>query len=63
MRELDVLLERYLEQRYPSADATEQAAFVELLAMEDPELYAICLRRLDPPTHLKAVFDQVRPAA
>ena len=31
MRELDVLLERYLRERYPSAPAAEQQAFAALL--------------------------------
>jgi len=40
MRELDVLLERYLRERYPSAPAAEQQAFAALLDLPDPELLA-----------------------
>ena len=36
MRELDVLLERYLRERYPSAPAAEQQAFEALLDLPDP---------------------------
>ena len=36
MRELDVLLERYLQERYPSAPAAEQQAFVALLERQTP---------------------------
>lgn len=38
MRELDVLLERYLTQRFPHAKAAEQQAFGRLLTLEDPLL-------------------------
>jgi antitoxin CptB len=48
MRELDVLLERYLRERYPSAPATEQQAFEALLDLPDPELFALLLRRQVP---------------
>jgi antitoxin CptB len=48
MRELDVLLERYLRERYPSAPAAEQQAFEALLALPDPELLDLLLRRQVP---------------
>ena len=48
MRELDVLLERYLEERYPSAPASEQAAFETLLELPDPELFAYLMGRAAP---------------
>ncbi len=41
MKELDVMLERYLERRWPEADAGERAAFVELLEMQDPDLWRL----------------------
>ena len=43
MRELDVLLERYLERGWPQAGAAERAAFAALLELPDPELAALCL--------------------
>lgn len=46
MKELDVLLERYLEQRYPEAPAAEQAAFEQLLDAPDPELAGLLFGRL-----------------
>jgi antitoxin CptB len=49
MRELDVLLERYLEERYPSAPAAEQQAFVSLLEQPDPDLFAYVMGRAAPP--------------
>jgi antitoxin CptB len=48
MRELDVLLERYLQQRYPSAPAAEQQAFEALLDLPDPQLFAFVTRREVP---------------
>jgi len=44
MRELDVLLERYLRERWPTAPAERRAAFRALLDLPDPELAALCLR-------------------
>lgn len=45
MRELDVLLLSYLEERYPIADDDEKAAFQAVLALADPELNSYLLRR------------------
>ncbi len=39
MLELDVLLTRYLENKYFQADEKERALFKNLLQMEDPVLY------------------------
>jgi len=48
MRELDVLLQRYLEQRYASAPKEEQRAFEALLELPDPELFAYVVKREQP---------------
>ena len=50
MKELDLLLERYLAERYPCAEAAEQGAFRELLEMQDPELFAFVTGRERPAT-------------
>ena len=47
MKELDVGLTRYLEQRYASAPVSEQACFRALLQLPDPELYNLLLGRDD----------------
>jgi antitoxin CptB len=39
MRELDVLLMRYLDRRWESASRAERKAFVQLVDMPDPELF------------------------
>jgi succinate dehydrogenase flavin-adding protein (antitoxin of CptAB toxin-antitoxin module) len=38
MRELDVLLLRYLEREFPGAPPAAQAAFETLLSAQDPEI-------------------------
>ena len=40
-RELDLMLARYLERRYPQAPAPERRAFARLLDLPDPELQAL----------------------
>lgn len=49
MRELDVLLERYLRDRWPTAPAEHRAAFRALLELPDPELAALLLGRSVTP--------------
>lgn len=39
MRELDQLMLRYLERRWPEADAAERAVFERLMATEDDRLW------------------------
>lgn len=43
MKELDVIMSRYLEQRYANATEAEQVQFNRLLEMPDPELYRLLL--------------------
>ena len=45
MKELDVILSRYLEQEYPDASAVEQERFRRLLEIPDPDLYSLLLGR------------------
>lgn len=44
MRELDVLLTRYLDGRYEDAPQAEKAAFRTILEFSDPELIGYLLR-------------------
>jgi len=48
MRELDELLIRYLEVRFPVADEGEKAAFQAVLELSDPELNGYLLQRQTP---------------
>jgi antitoxin CptB len=43
MRELDELLQRYFEQRYPYAQEKERRAFESLLELQDPTLLSYLL--------------------
>jgi antitoxin CptB len=45
MKELDVVLVRYLDNSYESATTLEQNQFRELLQMPDPDLYNLLLGR------------------
>ncbi len=64
MRELDVLLERYLRERWPAADALRREAFLQLLELPDPELADLCLgRRAATDPTLAAVIDEIAQIA
>jgi antitoxin CptB len=44
MRELDVLMTRWLERDWPQASSEERLAFQQLLGLQDPELAEYLLR-------------------
>ena len=44
MRELDILLERYLKNCYAESNDTEKSAFQQLLTLSDPDLAGYLLR-------------------
>lgn len=48
MKELDVLLTRYLDRDYYTAPAEQREAFETLLAMADPEILDYVLGRSTP---------------
>ena len=48
MRELDQLMLRYLDQRWPAADDAERSVFLRLLACEDDKLWRWCMGRAQP---------------
>jgi antitoxin CptB len=45
MKELDLLLVRWLDTRYAAADPVRRAAFERLLESQDPELVGWLLKR------------------
>ena len=49
MRELDVVLARYLEGDYPQANPHERRAFEALLELQDPDLLGALIGRTTPP--------------
>jgi len=64
MRELDVLLGRYLERDYAAAGQTERDAFSGLLELPDPDLYGYLFGRAEAaagPIH--DVVARIRNAA
>ena len=64
MKELDVLLERYLETGHPEAPPAARAAFARALELQDPELYALLSGRTatDDP-ELADVVERIRAGA
>jgi antitoxin CptB len=48
MRELDVLLTRYVDEEYHTAAPEQQEAFRRLLDLQDPLMYAYFLGRETP---------------
>jgi antitoxin CptB len=49
LRELDVLLSRYVDEEYRTAAPEQQEAFRRLLDMQDPLMHAYFLGRETPP--------------
>jgi antitoxin CptB len=61
MKELDVLLVRYLEQEYPSAAPADRAAFARILDLQDPELFGYLVGRDSPSdAGLRHVLARIR---
>ncbi|HEY8266023.1 MAG TPA: succinate dehydrogenase assembly factor 2 [Steroidobacteraceae bacterium] len=62
MKELDVLLERWLERGWPAADAHARLAFEWLLEQPDPDLADWLIGGARPPdaAHAAIVDDIVR---
>lgn len=64
MRELDVLLTRYVEEQYGGATPLHQEAFRQLLDSQDPLIYAYFLGREAPPSPLlRELIGQITDAA
>jgi succinate dehydrogenase flavin-adding protein (antitoxin of CptAB toxin-antitoxin module) len=64
MRELDVLLMRYVEEQYGGASPAAQEAFRELLEAPDPLIYAYCMGQERPPTSaLSSLIERITSSA
>jgi antitoxin CptB len=59
MKELDILLERYVERRWQQAPPEERAAFEGLLEVQDPVIYGYCLGSAAVPDHLAALVERI----
>jgi antitoxin CptB len=59
--ELDLMLIRYLENRYLSADSREQQSFLRLLELEDSELIRYLMGEVVPEnTELAGLVSRIR---
>ncbi|GAC1301154.1 MAG: succinate dehydrogenase assembly factor 2 [Steroidobacteraceae bacterium] len=56
MKELDVLLRRYLDEAYPAAPLEQKLAFVNLLERQDPVIYAYFLGQDAPADPAEATL-------
>jgi antitoxin CptB len=59
MKELDVLLARYVDERFCSASNVEQEAFRRLLETQDTVLHAYCLGSQRPPPEFAALIERI----
>lgn len=61
MKELDVLLERFLKDRYDGLNTEQQQAFMRLLQMEDPDLMAMLMgKQAAPDDECEHVLEYLR---
>lgn len=60
MKELDLLLLRYVDHAWPAAADPERAAFEQLLDLPDPQLSAYLLGHEIPPPALAALVGRLR---
>jgi antitoxin CptB len=59
MKELDVLLERYVDERFCGASKSEQDRFRQLLEVQDTDLYDFCLGQASPPARFAALIERI----
>ena len=59
MKELDILLMRYVDERFGSAPLADQEAFRRLLGIQDADLYAFCLGSERPPPEFAALIERI----
>ena len=59
MKELDVLLSRYVDERFCSASSQEQDAFWRLLETQDTVLHAYCLGSERPPPEFATLIERI----
>jgi antitoxin CptB len=60
MKELDFVLERYLKNHFPQADAEELQRFNELLELQDPNLFGIIFETEATPEQFQALATKIR---
>jgi antitoxin CptB len=60
MRELDLILTRFLDHDYPTLDSVEQQQFAALLDTPDPDLYNWLLGRESPRTEFAMLIKRLQ---
>ena len=61
IREMDLLLQQFVETRYGRLDEEEQKAFAELLEQPDLDIMDWIMERTVPPTHaLESIVQMIR---
>jgi antitoxin CptB len=61
MKELDLVLLRYLEQDYPQASPADRDAFARILELQDPDLFGYLVGRDSPAeASLRHVVARIR---
>lgn len=60
MKELDFVLDRYLERHFASADEAEISLFDELLNIQDPELFGMLFETEATPQRFAALAAKIR---
>ena len=61
MKELDLLMDGYLEEEYAQASAEDQRAFVTLLEYQDPLLLDLLFARCeDPDPAVQSLVERLR---
>jgi len=61
MRELDVMLTRYLDRVWETASSAERNAFVQLVELQDPDLFGYLVGRTTPAEESqRAVIARIR---
>jgi antitoxin CptB len=61
MKELDLVLLRYLEQDYPQASPADRDAFARILELQDPDLFGYLVGRDIPvEASLRHVVSRIR---
>jgi antitoxin CptB len=64
MKELDVVMGRYLDSAYDDANEAEKQGFISLLEMPDPDLYALLMgRQTSPDQNAERVARSIRQMA
>jgi antitoxin CptB len=59
IKELDVLLTRYVDEQFRGAPAADQRAFLQLLDSQDTVIYAYCFGQERPPAAFSALIDRI----